>query len=232
MGTYVFDQAWQRERERLRGLEDLFDASSVRHLAALGVGPGWRRWEVGCGGGSLALWLANRVGSTGRVLATDLEPRFLHGHGRANLDARKHDLLRDPIEEASFDLAHARAVLEHIPDRRAALARMVAAVRPGGWVVVEDVDFGGAMGAALARYVHPCEHAALYERVVRGVEALFRAAGADASFGARLPGELARAGLERVGAEAHGRVVSGCAAPGWVALTIEHLRPRLLAPGW
>lgn len=78
------------------------------------------------------------------MLATDLDPRFLDGHGRGNLAVIRHDVTRDTLEPASFDLIHARAVLIHIRERQAALARLVAALRPGGWLLIEDVDFGGA----------------------------------------------------------------------------------------
>jgi len=109
MNTYVFDQGWQKERDRLAGIEFLFDSYSTQRLAGLGVREGWHCLEVGCGAGGVALWLAGQVGSTGRVLAADLDPRFLDGHGRANLEVRKHDIAAGPLEEAAFDLAHARA---------------------------------------------------------------------------------------------------------------------------
>ena len=144
MNTYVFDQGWQKERDRLAGIESSFDSYSTQRLADLGVSDGWHCLEVGFGAGGVALWLAGQVGSTGRVVATDLDPRFLAGHGRANLDVRQHDIVTDPLEGAAFDLAHARAVLEHIPDRQRALQRMISAVRPGGWLVLEDIDFGGS----------------------------------------------------------------------------------------
>ena len=62
MSSYVFDQTWKREHARLRALEDAFDGASIRHLAERGVGAGWRCLEVGCGAGSVARWLAERVG--------------------------------------------------------------------------------------------------------------------------------------------------------------------------
>jgi hypothetical protein len=105
--------------------------------------------------------------------------------------------------------------LEHIPARERALARLVAAARTGGWVVVEDVDFGGAMASALARYTHPPDHAALVERLARALDALFAARGADASFGARLPGALREAGLTNVAAEL--RAPFGWAAPNGIS---------------
>jgi cyclopropane fatty-acyl-phospholipid synthase-like methyltransferase len=70
MSTYVFDPAWQMERDRLRALESLFDGASTRHLVRLGVTAGWRCLEVGCGAGGIARWLARRVGGGGRVVAT------------------------------------------------------------------------------------------------------------------------------------------------------------------
>jgi SAM-dependent methyltransferase len=194
MSGYVFDQAWQREHARLRALEDAFDGASTRHLADRGVGPGWRCLEVGCGAGSVARWLADRVGASGRVLATDLDPRFVEGHGRSNLEILRHDILSDPLEDGTFDLAHERALLVHLPERQQALERMVAAVRPGGWVVAEDPDHGGAMIPALRRYVDRPKHAELWERVFQGLDALFTRAGADASFGPRLPGCSPRRG--------------------------------------
>src|SRR5262245_40133453 len=129
---YVFNQGWQKERDRLGALESLFDGSSRRLLTGLGVGEGWRCLEVGCGAGGLALWLADTVGETGRVLATDLDTRFLDGQARTNLEVRTHNIVTDQVEEAAFDLIHARAVLEHLPDRQQVLKRLAAALRPGG----------------------------------------------------------------------------------------------------
>ena len=51
MTTYLFDQAWRQEHDRLRALEALFDDASTYHLDRLGVSPGWRCLEVGAGAG-------------------------------------------------------------------------------------------------------------------------------------------------------------------------------------
>ena len=77
MADYPFDQAWQHESERLTALEQALDPGTIHHLEALGVGPGWRCWEVGAGAGSIAAWLCQRVGDEGHVMATDLEMTFL-----------------------------------------------------------------------------------------------------------------------------------------------------------
>ena len=51
------------------------------------------------------------------------------------------DVTRDPIGDAEFDVVHARAVLQHLASREAVLDAMIAAAKPGGWVVVSDVDW-------------------------------------------------------------------------------------------
>jgi SAM-dependent methyltransferase len=230
MTTYVFDPTWHKERDRLGALESLFDASSRRLLADLGIGEGWRCLEVGCGAGGVARWLAERIGSTGRVLATDLDTRFIDGHGLANLDVLTHNIVSDPLEEGAFDLVHGRAVLEHIPERHDVLARLVTALRPGGWLLVEDVDFGPPTAAALARFVSSPPAAAAGERIFQAVAAVFTAVGADPSFGSKLPAALAGAGLVSIGGEVHTPVVAG-GTETWSRGTVEHLAERLVGTG-
>jgi SAM-dependent methyltransferase len=164
-------------------------------------------------------------------MATDLDTRFLEGHGRTNLEVRTHNIVTDPVEEAAFDLIHARAVLVHLPDRDQVLKRLVAALRPGGWLLIEDVDFGGATASVLGHYVtaQPPEQAAV-ERIYRAVAAVFTANGADPVYGSRLTGVLAGAGLAHVSAELHTPVVAG-GSEQWVRGSAEQLAERLVATG-
>jgi SAM-dependent methyltransferase len=143
MGTYVFDNAMQVARERLQLLETAADPGTFRVLETIGVDRGWRCLEIGAGAGSVAAWLSTRVGPTGTVLATDVDPRFLDpiAADHPNLVVRRHDVVADDLPEAAFDLIHARMVLEHLPERERALCRLAAALAPGGWLVVEAVDF-------------------------------------------------------------------------------------------
>jgi 2-polyprenyl-3-methyl-5-hydroxy-6-metoxy-1,4-benzoquinol methylase len=171
------------ERERLALLTQLGDPISTRRLIDLGVGPGWRCLDVGAGDGSVIRWLADRVGPDGHVVGTDLNPRFLTGHRRPNLEIRRHNLLEDSLEAGHYDLVHCRCVLEHLPDPVRGLARLWEAVRPGGWLLVEELDFA-SFGAADAR--HP--RAAGFDRRTRALWAGLRAAGPmDPDLGRRLP---------------------------------------------
>lgn len=231
MSRYIFDPRWARERDRLQALEALFDSATAQRLSAIGLSEGWNCLEVGAGAGGIARWMAERVGDSGLVLAIDLNTSLMHQNQSANLQARQHDIVAACPSEGAFDLVHARAVLEHISDRPRALTNMVTAIRPGGWLMIEDIDFGAAMAAALARHVHPSRHAAAYERLIAAIDASYSANGADASFGAALPSELTRLGLEKVQAEVHTPMARGGEETDFVRLGIQHLGPRLLETG-
>jgi SAM-dependent methyltransferase len=138
--SYLLDNATREAPVRFAALSELFDPGTIRHLRERGVGPGWHCLEVGGGGGSIASWLADRVGPTGRVLATDIDPRFLESLNLPNLLVQRHNIAADPLPEAAFDLVHARLVLMHVPEREQALARMISALKPGGWLVDEEYD--------------------------------------------------------------------------------------------
>jgi SAM-dependent methyltransferase len=138
-GTYGYDQSWARERDRLDSMEELFDRGTTALIEELGIAPGWRCLEVGAGSGSVAIWMADRVGGAGQVLATDVETIHLDGRRRPGLEIRRHDILTDPLPSEHFDLVHARLLVEHVGG--AALDRMVSSLRPGGWLVIESFDW-------------------------------------------------------------------------------------------
>jgi ubiquinone/menaquinone biosynthesis C-methylase UbiE len=142
MAEYVYDQTFAEERERLAGIERLWDPGTRALMERVGVGPGWRCLEVGAGGGSMVEWLAERVGPQGSVLATDVYTKFLDAMDRANLEVREHDILADELPEAEFDLAYARLVAEHLGPE--VIERMIPALKPGGVLLLEDYDFSSA----------------------------------------------------------------------------------------
>jgi SAM-dependent methyltransferase len=137
---YLLANAGADAPARLSALASMFDATTQRHLLGRGVGPGWHCLEVGGGGGSIASWLANRVLPDGRVVATDLDTRFLETLSIPNLEVRRHDIVTDPLPESTFDLIHVRLVLVHLSQWESVLERLVAALKPGGWLVDEEFD--------------------------------------------------------------------------------------------
>ena len=220
---YVFDKSWERERERLARLSAGFDPVTLAHLERLGVGPGWRCLEVGAGEGSVARWLAERVGPSGRVVATDIDPAFLDRG--PNLDVLQHDVTREPFPAEPFDLAHTRLLLEHLPARATALEHVAAAVRPGGWVVVEDFDWSSAVPGSR----HGAE---LIRRTIDVAMAVMGEAGYDQHYGRRLPDELNRVGLGDVDASGWVPLLrGGTAGIDWFRFSVERLRAPLVAGG-
>lgn len=224
MSTYVFDQAWEKERERLANLESWLDPGTIRHLEEIGVSEGWRCLEVGAGEGSVTRWLCGRVGPRGRVVATDLDTRFLEAIDDPALEVRRHDIMSDALEADAYDLVHARCLLEHLPARAEAIKRMVAALKPGGWLLVEDLDVISHVS------VTPSE---VYERVSHTAFGVMESVGFDSTCGRRLFVLLMEAGLED--GQAEGRIVMGHRLnnPGieMFKLTLTHLRDPMVATG-
>jgi SAM-dependent methyltransferase len=214
----------------LRALEELFDPASRSFIERLGISEGWRCLEAGFGAGSMAVWLADRVAPTGRVLATDLDPRLLAENERPNLEVRRHDLVADDLARDEFDLVHTRAVLAHIPERQTALERLRDAITPGGWLVVEDIDLAGpVMRAAAERYVWPPEARPAYRAGVQALEVVLSEAERDPGYGALLPAAVRDLGVRDFGAELHAPIIAGGAERDCMRLTLEYLRDRLLA---
>jgi tRNA A58 N-methylase Trm61 len=112
---YRLDNSWVHARERLAFVETRYDPGTIRHLESLHVSEGWHCLEIGGGGGSIAEWLCRRVGSSGHVVATDINIRFLQALDLPNLEVRRHNIVDDALEQGAFDLVHTRAVLVLTP---------------------------------------------------------------------------------------------------------------------
>lgn len=121
-------------------LSRVADGRTRRALTEVGIAPGWHCCDIGSGAGTVAAWMVEQVGATGRVVSLDVDTRF-QPPGEGVLEVRTLDVTVDPIGDELFDLVHARAVLQHLAQREAVLDKMIAAAKPGGWVVVSDVDW-------------------------------------------------------------------------------------------
>jgi SAM-dependent methyltransferase len=216
---YVYDQRFEGERARLAGMEAQWDPGTFRHIEALGLGSDAVCWEIGGGGGSVASWLAPRVG---RLVVTDVDTRFLDELATDTVTVSRHDVVADP-PPGSFDLIHARLVLEHLPDRDRVVDRLANSLRPGGWLLIEDYDWT-SYGAD-----PPSE---LVRRVTGAITDLMSAAGFDPYYGRRLMGELAGRRLTNVGAEGR-MLVMGADHPGraFYRLSLVSLRDAVVQRG-
>jgi len=189
--AYLFTHEDKAERERLAAIEATANPLTIECLEKIGVGEGWHCLEVGAGAGSIAEWLSRRVGSSGKAVATDLQTKFLETIEAPNLEVRKHDITADDLEPEVFDLVSSRKVLEHLAEPAAALRRMTAAVRPGGWLLVEDSDL-----ASFQRVSFP--HRQRFERAYEKFLEALSSAGFQPKLGVRLGDELRAAGLQNV----------------------------------
>ena len=223
---YLLDNAWREGRDRLDAVEELLDPGSIALLDRLGIEPGWTCLELGAGGGSIAKWLSARVGATGHVVATDLDTRHLVSLAELlNVEVRRHDIVSESLDDASFDLVHARLVLEHLPERDAALRKLVRGLKPCGWLLVESVDYVSAIAVSeLGAEEHTHSQSIRLQ--------MFNTLGVDANFGRRLPRLLREAGLLDVGNEGRVFVMEG-GSPGarWFELSMRQLRGRLVKSG-
>jgi len=224
---YVFDNAAAHAGARFRALSEIFDPGTIRHLGDRGIQAGWRCLEVGGGGGSIARWLSERVGPTGHVLVTDIDTRFLETLNLPNIEVRRHNIASDPLPEGAFDLVHARLVLMHLPERERVLARLVAALKPEGWLVDEEFD---ALSMPADPGVNPRE---VFLKTHAAMDRLLTGRGADPRFGRTLFTRLGAHGLVDVAAEARAFMWQGRSVGSklWRA-NFEQLREDLIGAGY
>ncbi|WP_432590243.1 methyltransferase domain-containing protein [Streptomyces sp. HD1123-B1] len=224
---YLLDNRQVEAGTRFEALSALFDPSTFRHFETVGVDEGWRCWEVGAGGPTVPGWLAGRVGPSGRVLATDIDVSWIREVTTEGVEVLRHDVALDPPPPGPFDLIHARLVLVHVTDRDAALRSMARALRPGGWLLIEDAD------PALQPHICPDEYGPeqeLANRLRRGVRQLLEGRGADLAYGRKLPRLLRETGLVEVEADAYFPVASPHLDV-LEAATVHQVRDKLIAAG-
>lgn len=229
-GGYLLDNRQSQAGVRFEALASMLDPVTFRHIDSLGIGPGWRCWEVGAGGPSVPGRLADRVGPTGAVVATDIDTSWLPAGddgSSGRFEVRRHDVGVDDPPGYGFDLVHARLVLVHVPGRERALRSMVDALRPGGWLLLEDAD------PALQPMICPDEFGpeqVLANRLRRGFRELLGGREADLAYGRTLPRLLRAAGLEDVRAEGFFPLTSPACTVLELA-TIDQVRERLVSAG-
>jgi SAM-dependent methyltransferase len=220
---YVLVNSGKEARTRFAALSTIYDRGTVRHLEDLGVSRGWHCLEIGGGSGTIAKWLADRVGPAGHLLATDLDTRFLEPLKGPNLEICRHNIGTDPLPESAFDLIHTRLVLMHVREHDAALAQMISSLKPGGWLLMEDYDSCSMLPDPVA---NPDEtiletHLAMLR--------LLEDNGVNRRYGRLLPGLLRAGGLCNVAAEAQLFLwQGGSAGIAMMRANLEQLRETMI----
>lgn len=194
--TYIHGTTPEEQR-RLALMNTILNA---RCMAELGLEGGERVLEMGAGTGIFAADLARAVGTEGQVIAIEQDRQQLQtarrgpGGEAAELafDLREGDAYDPPLSEqewGSFDLVHARFLLEHLTDPGKAVANMVRAARPGGRIALTDDDH-----SLMRFWPDPGGMASLWSDYARQYEL----SGSDPNVGSKLVSLLVEAGARPV----------------------------------
>jgi SAM-dependent methyltransferase len=225
--AYAFDNDDPAAAERLELSSAVLDGFTISRLSSLGDLTGQRCLELGAGNGSIAGWLADQAGPSGRVLATDINTR--HIPPDRGYTVVRHDLGTDPLPDGSWDVIHARLVLGHLPERHDILRRLAAALAPGGALAVEEWDDSHS-GLVLA--APEPEAATLFSTYLTAVEQILTAGGVDHDWAWQIHAAMITGGLIDVDTVVHAR-----SWPGGSAGALHHtanislLRTRILEAG-
>jgi ubiquinone/menaquinone biosynthesis C-methylase UbiE len=142
MKPYILDDASTLEYQRLDLMSKILDPWTRGYLSALGVSQGWQCLELGSGNGSIAEWLCQTVSPSGSVTAIDINPVLLELIPAQNLTIRQMDIRTSgELRANAYDLVSCRALLHQISEYApAVLTQMAAALKPGGWLLVQEPD--------------------------------------------------------------------------------------------
>lgn len=221
---YLLDNGQPEAGTRFDAIADLFDPWTFAQISSLGISRGWRCWEVGAGGANVPDWLAERVAPAGAVLATDIDTAWANGAARKGVKVCVHDIANEPPPWSDLDLVHARLVLVHVPERDRALRNMIAALKPGGWLLVEDAD---PMLQPLACPDAYGPEQSLANSIRDGFRTLMKQRGVDLAYGRKLPRLLREQGLTDVEAQVFFPLTHPASAI-LERATVEMLRSQLL----
>jgi len=221
-------RAGEIERLRIQAAAIAFDADVM--LARIGVGPGWRCLDLGCGPGGIMELLGARVGPTGRVVGLDADRVWLAearawtaAHRLGNVSLVEGDAYRTPLRPGGFDLVHIRFLGSTAGRSEELFREALTLVRPGGVLAAQEPDTD-----TLNCYPpHPA-----WERLRRVMQDAFVAAGGDTRLAQRLYRLFRGLGLESITYRPFlVGVTSGEAMTDFLPATVESVRTTLLGKG-
>lgn len=186
----------QTELGRLLTQAEVYEPQANWLLDQIEIQSGWRAVDIGCGPIGILNLLSQRVGPRGSVVGLEREPRFVEmacaevtKRGLSNVKVVEADALNTGLEKNSFDVVHERLVMINVSARDAFLSEMLSLLRPGGTVVLEDVD----NVSWLCQPAHPS-----WDILLNAFHTVFHAGGGDGFIGRRLPVLLCAAGVQNI----------------------------------
>jgi SAM-dependent methyltransferase len=191
----------QTEQQRLVAQASEFEMQARWLLDQIDIRPGWHAVDIGCGPIGILNLLSERVGAEDSVVGLEREPRFvtmarseIAQRGLRNVEIVQADALSTGLQKAAFDLVHERLVMINVPAREALLQEMISLLRPGGTIVLEDVDDISYTCAPL----HPS-----WTALLDVFHNAFHANGGNAYIGRDLAGYLRDAGIKNIRIKIH-----------------------------
>ena len=187
-GNYPIEHR-RGEIERLHIQAEAVATDTRVMLDRIGVQPGWRCLDIGCGPRGITDLLSERVGPTGRVLGIDKDQEFLayaRAHTPANVEFQQGDAYSSGLPAASFDLVHMRFVASTAGNPEALLQEAMRLVRPGGVVALQEPD----VETFKCHPPHPA-----WGRLITAMLAVFASVDSDIYLARRLYSLFLQAGL-------------------------------------
>ncbi len=215
-------------RERLRILSRVLQPFTLRLFDQVGIQPGMSCLDLGCGGGDVTFDLATVVGPSGNVLGIDMDATKIElakkeaaERNLSNVEFRTQNILESQIEGA-FDAVYTRFLLTHLSNPVEILGAIKEYLKPGGLIIVEDIDFRGHFSFPVNEAFN--DYVQLYSQV--SIES-----GGDPFIGPKLPGMLTDIGFEKI----QMNVVQPAGIKGEVkliaAITMENIADAILIAG-
>jgi SAM-dependent methyltransferase len=219
------------ESRRLLWQTELYKREARQLVNRLQLRPGAQAVDLGCGPLGILDVLAEQVGTTGRVVGVELEPRFIALARQLlaermlveNVELVAADATETGLPDSSFDFAHSRLLLIVVREPERVVAEMVRLVRPGGTVAVEEAD----ICSWICEPMHPA-----WQRLFAAFETIYSDEGKNLRIGRQTLAMLRDAGLQRVAGDLHVRLNGpGDFHQQQLLIFVESMRERMLNRG-
>jgi SAM-dependent methyltransferase len=186
----------QSELERLRFQHSVWGPVTAKFFERLSVQQGWKCLDVGSGLGFVSMDLRDLVGETGEVTALEPSEYYLNWFREfaANKGWTNVKFIHGTAEDAAlparhYDLIFVRWVIAFVPDPEKFLVRLIASLRVGGIIALQDYYYEGLS-------LFP--RGGAWDRMPDVVRAYYRSSGGDAFVTGKLPALFSKHGLDLV----------------------------------